>query len=634
MAHFREEGIDRDLTDAVVERWRLDCLIADGSLLFEEQVWTGDNLVELGSRLTSEEEPTERDFLSTRLADLLKGERALTRLSAELVAVQYLFIHPHAHGGPGVDRKREVLGRILAWGGDALDEDTELSEALSMGIASAGTYWAANPRTQFAYLVEMGQRIKELDPAERPTLLRGDPWAFMEWLDEQGQSAQPVRQMVLHLLCPTEFERIASYEAKWAIRDAYGPLVENLPDDIDRALFAIRGEIEECSSDEPEAPDFYLSPLEEGWNPPREDVQRWTPAEEDEEATNRSSGYSDLDALEQRQQVILYGPPGTGKTYSARLLARELLTHTALLRWGPAESLRRRKRIDELADDQVEHRQLHPGYSYEDFVRGLRVENGETVPTDGEFLRLVEHIGQSEKNAEQAGDPSPLPWVLILDEINRTDLSRLFGEVFSILEDRQAEVTLPIQGEGLRETVKMPPDLYVIGTMNLIDVSVEQLDFALRRRFMWLPRGFERDAIPEVVAYLWDQRDLTRRPWLSRYGWEHIAHEIEWLADHAQMLNDEIARSNALGGQYEVGHTYFFAIAGLLERWRRLQQEGRRPSGYLWNNRDEPQAPLLALWRNSLRPLLAEYLSGVETTQRTTQLKRLASVFFYGEPRE
>src|SRR5205823_689632 len=130
-------------------------------------------------------------------------------------------------------------------------------------------------------------------------------------------------------------------------------------------------------------------------------------------------------------------------------------------------------------------------------------------------LKLVNEIEASEARSEAAGDPRPLPWVLILDEINRSDLSRLFGEVFSILEDRTAKVKLPIQGNGLRETVSMPGDLYLIGTMNLIDVSVEQLDFALRRRFLWLPRGFERDAIPEVVAERWAKRDLVRRPWLE-----------------------------------------------------------------------------------------------------------------------
>lgn len=631
MAHFREEGIDRDLIDAVVERWRRDCLISDGSLLFDEPVWTKENFDELTKRLNQEPEPREKDFLTLRLGELLNGERALTRLSAEMVAMQLIFIHPHAHGGPGVDRKREVIGRLLGWGDDDLDENSELYRALGTGIASAGTYWAANPRAQFAYMTEMGQRLKAKDTARREQLLTGDAWAFKKWLDEQRKTAQPVRQIVLHLLFPVEFERIASSQDKDSIRRAYGSLVADLPGDIDEALFTIREEIKKLLADEPEPPDFYRSPLVEGWNAPREDVERWTAAEEEEEATNRSSGYSNLDALEQRQQVIFYGPPGTGKTYSANRLAHELLRHSALMRWGPAEYLRRRNRLAELAAQQIQRRQLHPGYSYEDFVRGLRIENGETVPCDGEFLKLVEEIGNSEEGSNNEGDPTPLPWVLILDEINRTDLSRLFGEVFSVLEDRTAEVKLPIQGNGLRETVKMPRDLYVIGTMNLIDVSVEQLDFALRRRFLWLPRGFERDAIPAVVAERWEDRDLKRRPWLSRYGWDRIANDIERLADHAQLLNEEIARSNTLGGQYEVGHTYFFEVAGLLERWRRLQQEGNRPSGYLWLRNGDPTGPLLALWRNSLRPLLAEYLAGVETTQRTTQLKRLASMFLFGE---
>jgi 5-methylcytosine-specific restriction protein B len=173
--------------------------------------------------------------------------------------------------------------------------------------------------------------------------------------------------------------------------------------------------------------------------------------------------------------------------------------------------------VEELIRTQVRRLQLHPAYSYEDFIRGLRLEEGNTVARDGDLLELIKEVQRAEDDPPAGLEP--LPWVLILDEINRADLSRLFGEAFSVLEDRDAGVRLPIQGPGLEPEITMPEDVFLIGTMNLIDQSVEQLDFALRRRFLWLPRGFERDVIPEVVELLWRDTDVEQFPWIKRYPW-------------------------------------------------------------------------------------------------------------------
>ena len=97
-------------------------------------------------------------------------------------------------------------------------------------------------------------------------------------------------------------------------------------------------------------------------------------------------------------------------------------------------------------------------------------------------------------------DPEPLPWVLILDEINRTDLSRLLGEAFSALDDRDAQIDLPAVGGHAVDPFKLPDDLFLIGTMNTIDQSVEQLDFAMRRRFFWLHSGFREAGDPDSRA--------------------------------------------------------------------------------------------------------------------------------------
>jgi len=101
-------------------------------------------------------------------------------------------------------------------------------------------------------------------------------------------------------------------------------------------------------------------------------------------------------------------------------------------------------------------------------------------------------------------------------------------------------------------TARARSSLSVIGTMNLIDQSVEQIDFALRRRFRWEQLGFEPEAIPIVV----ETRSRSRSEFSRRYPWEMLESEIQWLADHAALLNREIAGSNYVGSQYEIGHTY------------------------------------------------------------------------------
>jgi len=329
--------------------------------------------------------------------------------------------------------------------------------------------------------------------------------------------------------------------------------------------------------------------------------------------------------------VVLYGPPGTGKTHEATDLARRLIRHQALLRWKAADFLRNRQLIEDLADHQIRRLQLHQGYSYEDFIWGMRIGvGGAAVPQEGYLLKFVEEIDESQSQGPAPG-LSALPWVLILDEMNRVDLSRLLGEAFSTLEDRHTTVDLPMLTEGGdRRTLRLPADLYLVGTLNLIDQSVEQLDFALRRRFLWLECGFQPGVIPPVVREQWERLDVSRH-----HPWERLQPDIEALVEQAELLNQHIRDSPLLGPQYEIGHTYFFDVAGFIRAWPRVRQKGRRPQGYLWRSSDgRPEQPLLDLWRHSLRPLLAEYLSGIEPQAARAELDRLRHVFLYGDDAE
>ena len=121
--------------------------------------------------------------------------------------------------------------------------------------------------------------------------------------------------------------------------------------------------------------------------------------------------------------------------------------------------------------------------------------------------------------------------------------------------------------------------------MNLIDQAVEQLDFALRRRFLWIPAEYREELIVPVVGERWKAIDLGKFPWLRRHPWEEVQSDIQLLASRATTLNDAIETSNLLGAQYKVGHTYHFDAAGLIARWPDLKRPSGRRGYYLWNPR-------------------------------------------------
>lgn len=159
-------------------------------------------------------------------------------------------------------------------------------------------------------------------------------------------------------------------------------------------------------------------------------------------------------AIERKGQAILYGPPGTGKTFVAEKLARHLIGG---------------------GDGFADLVQFHPSYAYEDFMQGIRpqrVSGGLDYPTKpGRFLEFCDRAARCTGSC-----------VLIIDEINRANLARVFGELMYLLEYRQQEI--PLAGGG---RFKIPGNVRLLGTMNTADRSIALVDYALRRRFAFLP---------------------------------------------------------------------------------------------------------------------------------------------------
>lgn len=205
--------------------------------------------------------------------------------------------------------------------------------------------------------------------------------------------------------------------------------------------------------------------------------------------------------LRRKGQVILYGPPGTGKTFYALAAAKELAARQAF-----QKSLRdlsaQEQALLEGADGLVRVCTFHPGYSYEDFVEGLRptVLNGNMVfePRDGIFKKLC-------ADAERARDRH---YYLVIDEFNRGDVPRVFGELLTLIElnKRETKVVLPTTGAGF----SVPPNVFLIGTMNTADRSISMLDAALRRRF-----GFIELMPDSAILRGQNAGALALGPWLD-----------------------------------------------------------------------------------------------------------------------
>jgi|GEM_PF-1244428 len=156
-----------------------------------------------------------------------------------------------------------------------------------------------------------------------------------------------------------------------------------------------------------------------------------------------------------KRQLILQGPPGTGKTFYAERLARLIVSNTA----GISEIV-----------------QFHPSYAYEDFMQGIRPQ-----VVSGSLSYNIEP-GRFLQFCQRASERGNAPSVLIIDEINRANLSRVFGELMYLLEYRDKEAPLAVGGKPF----KIPKNVYLIGTMNTADRSIALVDHALRRRFSFI----------------------------------------------------------------------------------------------------------------------------------------------------
>ena len=649
MSRYNPDHPNAHLTYEAVEYWRDHCLLNNGSVFSNENLWKKSIFQsDFQQHFIENLDTGEGSFIEKLQKQFEKSKPAAKKLLAETLWVLYL---GNAHARPKT--KRGDIEKVWGWSGSEipdsqfLHDDNYLEGLGRFGIAFNTMIWR-----ELRTFILLMQKWKQLQPDEQNKLLK-DSRLFSEKLDDwlkefdlQGLkfSSRQIRHVLNHLLFPDDFERIFSGRPKRKIIKYYGK-----PDDpqwktnrleYDRLLREIRSQQEEKFGTK--ELDFYADPLHSQWDIPKERKKDKTLPDEGK-IKEKPMAYTTSEPLNR----IFYGPPGTGKTYHTTNAAVEILDPD-FYKENKADRPVLRKRFEALKKaEQIDFVTFHQSFGYEDFVEGIRpviegddnqvmeeddsggiayeMQDGvfkhlcelaksdkpsdsfdqaieqlkedcaadpnepektvtmKTVtgkecevwysggksfkfrvkPTAGKgiyragienikklylnpatrfyshsyHMAVVNYIKEKYKIEEANPSSASRRYVLIIDEINRGNIAKIFGELITLIEksrrlgnEEATEVTLPYS----KERFGVPANLYIIGTMNTADRSIALLDTALRRRFEFIEMMPDEKLLNDIVVEGVDISQLFTT----------INKRIEALYDR----------------DHQIGHTYFLGL--------------------------------------------------------------------------
>lgn len=232
-----------------------------------------------------------------------------------------------------------------------------------------------------------------------------------------------------------------------------------------------------------------------------------------------------INTLERKKNIILQGVPGVGKTFCAKKIMYTLMNMKD--------------------DSRIKTVQFHQSYSYEDFIQGYRPnEDGNFELKNGVFYELVQEARKEYERAISQKE-EPKKYCMIIDEINRGNLSKVFGELMMLIESDKRDSKWSVKLTYSDDEFYIPKNLYIIGTMNTADRSLATIDYALRRRFAFieLEPSFENDeASDKFRKYLINQEKIE-------------ADFVDRIITAYKKLNNFITQS--LSKDFIIGHSYF-----------------------------------------------------------------------------
>ncbi len=313
----------------------------------------------------------------------------------------------------------------------------------------------------------------------------------------------------------------------------------------------------------------------------------WVHNEEDIDKNYRQLDFL-VPLLLRNKNLILNGAPGTGKTYLAKQLARCLITGL----------ISEYEEYKDLYKDQIELVQFHPSYDYTDFVEGLRPVPGSQ--DNGQIgFKLVD--GNFKAFCRKAVHNPDKNYVFIIDEINRGEVSKIFGELFFALDPdyrgkkglvkNQYQMLVQDPKDEFYDGFYVPENVYIIGTMNDIDRSIEPIDFAFRRRFVW------HEVSPDSSMLMLEAWNET----------------LDYARSYCRRLNQAICEEPCLGPKYQIGPAYLRKALNFVSA----------------DKKEDAEAALEPVWVLHIEPLLYEYLRGRSKADIDRIMLKLRNCYYF-----